>query len=88
MMALLASLLQLLQPMMPDMGAQAVSNILWSSAKLGLHLDSLALGVTQYHHQHHLRCNLPATVHLLNYLLVRHSAEIAAHTPPTPRHLA
>ena len=45
-MALLASLLQMLQPMMPEMGAQAVSNILWSSAKLGLHLDSLAPGVT------------------------------------------
>ena len=45
-MALLASLLQTLQPMMPDMGAQAVSNILWSSAKLGFHLDSLASGMT------------------------------------------
>ena len=41
-MALLASLLQMLQPMMPQMEAQAVSNILWSSAKLGIHLDSLA----------------------------------------------
>ena len=44
--ALLASLLQMLQPMMPQMGAQAVSNILWSSAKLGSDLDSLAPGVT------------------------------------------
>ena len=45
-MALLASLLQMLQPMMPEMGAQAVSNSLWSSAKLGFHLDSLKPGVT------------------------------------------
>ena len=45
-MALLASLLQMLQPMMPEMEARAVSNILWSSAKLELHLDSLVPGVT------------------------------------------
>ena len=45
-MALLAILLQMLQPVMSEMGAQAVSNILWSSAKLGIHLDSLAPGVT------------------------------------------
>ena len=45
-MALLASLLQMLQPMMPQMDAQAVSNIIWSSAKLGITLDNLAPGVT------------------------------------------
>ena len=45
-MALLASLLQMLQPMMPEMGAQAVSNILWSSAKLEITLDNLTPGVT------------------------------------------
>ena len=45
-MALLASLLQMLRPMMPEMEARAVSNILWSSAKLELHLDSLVPSVT------------------------------------------
>jgi len=32
--------------MLPDVGAQAVSNILWSSAKLGLNPDAFVPGMT------------------------------------------
>ncbi len=35
-----------LKPMLPDVEAQAVSNILWSSAKLGLNPDAFVPGMT------------------------------------------
>ncbi|KAA6421657.1 MAG: hypothetical protein FRX49_08600 [Trebouxia sp. A1-2] len=35
-----------LEPMLPDVGARAVSNILWSSAKLGLNPDTFVPGMT------------------------------------------
>ncbi len=40
------SILLQLEPMLPDVGAQAVSNILWSSAKLGLNPDAFVPGMT------------------------------------------
>ncbi|DBA89015.1 TPA: hypothetical protein ACH3X2_000231 [Trebouxia sp. C0005] len=40
------SILLRLKPMLPDVGAQAVSNILWSSAKLGLSPDASVPGMT------------------------------------------
>ena len=40
-----STLLQL-KPMLPDVDAQAVSNILWSSAKLGLNPDTFVPGMT------------------------------------------
>ncbi|DBA88945.1 TPA: hypothetical protein ACH3X2_000175 [Trebouxia sp. C0005] len=41
-----SSILLQLEPMLPDVGAQAVSNILWSSAKLGLNPDAFVPGMT------------------------------------------
>ena len=40
------SILLQLKPMLPSVGAQAVSNILWSSAKLGLSPDAFVPGMT------------------------------------------
>ena len=40
-----STLLQL-EPKLPDVGAQAVSNVLWSSAKLGLNPDASVPGMT------------------------------------------
>ena len=40
------SILLQLKPKLPDVGAQAVSNILWSSARLGLNPDAFVPGMT------------------------------------------
>jgi len=46
MMHFCGSILLQLKPMLPDAKAQAVSNILWSSAKLGLNPDAFVPGMT------------------------------------------
>jgi len=43
---LYCSILLQLEPKLPDVGARAVSNILWSSAKLGLNPDTFVPGMT------------------------------------------
>ena len=44
--AFLTKMLQRLQPLLPDVGAREASNLLWSSAKLGVDPDALVPGMT------------------------------------------
>ena len=43
---LLTKMLQILQPLLPDVGAREAANLLWASAQLGLNPDALVPGMT------------------------------------------